>query len=253
MLTLCTFSSFDLLLFAINTSEDAKGLKCGKISQPELLHFSKRMNQLLRLEACSTEAVTQTEHKSKRDEVCERYRKCKSWAKISVRAFSQGRRQQVWRTDPNMATNPKLQRLSYERVYLKVTPSSSRNNRFNCYCREKRKCRSVQRLTHESTTRLSFHHEASPCTARPSLCASISQRRWTEEKWGRGAKLKQKEERAGCLEVWTTWPTCLYSHEITYDGMTALFVFWPSRGAPIKALTLWNVQKCRETQTSCSC
>lgn len=146
-----------------------------------------------------------------------------------------------------MATNPKLQRLSYERVYLKVTPSSSRNNRFNCYCREKRKCRSVQRLTHESTTRLSFHHEASPCTARPSLCASISQRRWTEEKWGRGAKLKQKEERAGCLGVWTTWPTCLYSHEITYDGMTALFVFWPWRGAPIKALTLWNVQKCRET------
>lgn len=208
MLTLCTFSSFDLLLFAINASEDAKGLKSGNISQPELLHFSKRMNQLLRLEACSTEAVTQTEHKSKRDEVCERYRKCKSWAKITVRAFSQGRRQQVWRTDPNMATNPKLQRLSYERVYLKVTPSSSGNNRFNCYCREKRKCRSVQRLTHESTTttRLSFHHEASPCTARPSLCASISQRRWTEEKWGRGAKLKLDVWRCGLHDLHASTP-----------------------------------------------
>lgn len=87
------------------------------------------------------------------------------------------------------------------------------------------------------------HHVASPCTARPSLCASISQRRWTEEKWGRGAKLKQKEERAGCLEVWTTWPTCLYSHEITYDGMTALFMFWPWRGAPIKALTLCGISR----------
>lgn len=50
-----------------------------------------------------------------------------------------------------MATNPKLQQLSYERVYLKVTPSSSGNNRFNCYCGEKRKCRSAHRLTHEST------------------------------------------------------------------------------------------------------
>lgn len=199
MLTRCTFSSFDLLLFAINTSENAKGLKCGNISQPELLHFSKRMNQLLRLEACSTAAVIQTEHKSKRDEVGERYRKCKSWSKITVGAFSQGRRQQVWRTDANMATNPKLQQLSYERVYLKVTPSSNWNNRLNCYCREKRKCRSVERLTHESTTtRLSFHREALPCTARPSLCAS-SQRRWTEEKRGRGANLKQERSE---LEVW---------------------------------------------------